>query len=251
MLERPELVGREAELAAARAWVSGLADGPTALVVRGEAGIGKTSIWTAAAELAQAAGAAVLSTRPAEAEMPLGYAGLGDLLETAAPDVLPELPAFLAAHLEAALLLASPPDSEDRLAVSRATLGAVRALARHRPVVVAIDDAQWLDPASARALAFTARRLTAEPVGFLLSLRSGAADPLQCAAVLGDRTVQVEVGGLSLGATSHLVRTRVDAQTPRRVVQLIHERSQGNPFYALQLARHATEDDLPESLRDV
>jgi DNA-binding CsgD family transcriptional regulator/tetratricopeptide (TPR) repeat protein len=251
VLERPELVGREVELAAARAWVGGLADGPTALVVRGEAGIGKTSIWSAAAELARAAGALILSTRPAEAEMPLGYAGLGDLLETVASDVLPELPAFLAAHLEAALLLASPPESEDRLAVSRATLGVVRALAARGPVVVAIDDAQWLDPASARALAFTARRLSGEPVGFVLSLRSGAADPLDCAAVFGDQAVGVEVNGLSLGATSHLVRTRVDAQTPRRVVQLIHERSQGNPFYALQLARHATEDDLPESLRDV
>jgi DNA-binding CsgD family transcriptional regulator len=251
VLERPELVGREAELAAARAWVGGLADGPTALVVRGEAGIGKTSIWTAAAELARAAGALLLSSRPAEAEMPLGYAGLGDLLETVAPDVLPDLPALLAAHLEAALLLASPPDSEDRLAVSRATLAAVRRLAARCPLVLAIDDAQWLDPATARALAFTARRLTGEPVGFLLSLRSGAADPLECATVFGDRAVQVEVGGLSLGATSHLVRARVDAQTPRRVVQLIHARSQGNPFYALQLARHAADDDLPESLREV
>ena len=133
MLERHELVGRETETGAAQAWVDLLGDGPAALVVRGDPGIGKTSLWAAATDLAAAAGALVLVSRPVEAEMPLGYAGLGDLLEPVADRVLAALTEPLAADLAAALLLRDGPAPSEPLVVARATLAALRDLAADSP----------------------------------------------------------------------------------------------------------------------
>ncbi|MDQ1600808.1 MAG: hypothetical protein QOD68_2282, partial [Actinomycetota bacterium] len=250
MLERHELVGRESETGTAQAWVDSVVDGPAALVVRGDPGIGKTSLWAAASELATAAGALVLVSRPVEAEMPLGYSGLGDLLEPVADRVLAALTEPLAADQAAAQLLRDGSAPSDPLVVARATLAALRGLAAESPVVVAVDDGQWLDPASARALAFALRRLTTERVGVLLALRAGTSDPLGCDATFGERAREIEVRPLSLGATAHLLRTRVDPQTARRTVQRIHQRSGGNPFYSLHLARASDPDVLPTSLRD-
>jgi len=250
VLERHELVGRESETGAAQTWVDLLVDGPAALVVRGDPGIGKTSLWAAAIELATTAGALVLVSRPVEAEMPLGYAGLGDLLEPVADRVLAALTEPLAADLAAALLLRDGSAPSDPLVVARATLAALRGLAEQSPVVVAVDDGQWLDPASARALAFAVRRLSSERVGVLLALRAGAPDPLDCGAAFGERALDLDVRPLSLGATAHLLRSRVDPQTARRTVQRIHQRSGGNPFYSLHLARAPDPDGLPTSLRE-
>ena len=182
MLERHELVGRETETGAAQAWVDLLGDGPAALVVRGDPGIGKTSLWAAASDLAAAAGALVLVSRPVEAEMPLGYAGLGDLLEPVADRVLTALTEPLAADLAAALLLRDGSAPSDPLVVARATLAALRDLAVDSPVVLAVDDGQWLDPAS-RARA----GLRGPPADDRTGRRpAGAArrapDPLDCAS---------------------------------------------------------------------
>jgi DNA-binding CsgD family transcriptional regulator len=250
VLERHELVGRESETGTAQAWVDLLGTGPAALVVRGDPGIGKTSLWAAATELAAAAGALVLVSRPVEAEMPLGYAGLGDLLEPVAGRVLAALTEPLAADLAAALLLRDGSTPSDPLVVARGTLAALRGLAAESPVVIAVDDGQWLDPASARALAFAVRRLSTERVGVLLALRSGQPDPLGCAAAFGDRAREIPVAPLGLGATAHLLRTRVDPQTARRTVQRIHQQSGGNPLYSLHLARAPEANGLPSSLRD-
>ena len=104
-----DIVGREAELAHVQEWLELLPGGPAALVVVGGAGIGKTSIWSAAVERGSEAGLRVLATRPVEAELPLGYAGLTDLLAEAAGPLLAEVPAPLARALEAALLLRNDP----------------------------------------------------------------------------------------------------------------------------------------------
>src|SRR3954451_14102416 len=86
-----EVVGREDELALLREFVSGLAQGARAIGIRGEPGIGKTTLWRAAIEVAEAAGLAVLSARCVEAELPLGFAGLSDLVHEALPGVADEL----------------------------------------------------------------------------------------------------------------------------------------------------------------
>lgn len=245
-----DLVGRQVELDAVRAWAELLADGPAALVIGGEAGIGKTTVWSAATATAAERGARVVKTRPVEAELPLGYAGLGDLLGLAAEPILGDLPEPQARALSAALALGAVPASQDPLLVGRATLAALRRLAAASEIVIAIDDVQWLDPPSARALAFAARRLGDARVGFVVSLRAGHDEPLGLAEALGDRSVDLRLGGLSVGALGHLLRSRGAADLPRRNLLRIHERSAGNPFFAIQLVG-AGEGGLPSSLRDL
>lgn len=244
-----ELVGRDAELEAAQRFLGLLAEGPAGLAVVGEAGIGKTSVWSAVSGMASERGLRVLTARPVEAELALGHAALGDLLQEVADEVIPALPGVQGRALSAALSMASDPEPSDPLLVARATLAALRVLA---PVVVAVDDVQWLDPSSARTLAFAARRVGDARIGFAITLRDGHLDPLQVAAALGDRCVEVRLAGLSLGATGHLLRERVPQALPRRRLRNIHEQSAGNPFFAIELARAPNaEDALPPTLGDL
>ncbi len=245
-----ELVGREAALGQARSWIARLASGSSGLRISGEAGIGKTSVWSAARELAAASGVRVLATRPVESEFSLGYAGLGDVLGPVAAEVLPHLPGPQSRALAAALSLEDVPEPGDPLLVGRATVSALRFLADRSPVVIGVDDVQWLDLASVRALAFAARRLRDRPVGFAVSLRSGHPDPLGMVDAFGDRLIEIELAGLSLGALGRLLRASADPDIPRHLLLRIHARSAGNPFFALQLAR-AGEGALPQTLTEL
>ncbi len=244
------LVGRDGELDAVDSWVGRLSDGPSGLVISGEAGIGKTSVWTAATAAATDRGTRVLVTRPVEAEFRLGYAGLGDLLGGAIEPALAAIPEPQARALAAALELGEADGSSDPLLVGRAILAALRGLADSGPVVVAIDDVQWLDHPTARGLGFAIRRLGAAPVGLVVSLRAGHDEPLGLVAALGDRSLELRLGGLSVGAMGRLLRTQVDPEMPRRRLLDIHARSAGNPFFAIELAR-AGDGGLPSSLRDL
>jgi hypothetical protein len=145
------ILGRDAELAEVKSFIGSGSGGPSALLLEGTAGIGKTTLWRAGVSFARARGHRVLSCRAAEAEARLSYAALGDLFDFE----LPDLPAPQRRALDAALLRAeaegAPPDQR---AVSVASLGVLRALAASAPVIVAIDDVQWLDAPSARVLAF-------------------------------------------------------------------------------------------------
>jgi DNA-binding CsgD family transcriptional regulator len=246
--ESAGLVGREPELARADEWVERLSARPSALLVAGEPGIGKTTLWSAAVDKARAAGALVLVTRPVEAELPLGHAALGDLFATVVPGVLEELSEPLADALGSALLLRDRPDPAGPHAVGRAVLAALRVLAARGPLVLALDDVQWVDPSSARALAFAVRRLDDARVGLALSLRDGHDDPLDTIGT-GIAVTELSLSGLSLGATAHLLRSLVDAELPRLAAVRIHERSAGNPFFALELARGGS--GLPGSLRQL
>src|SRR6185437_11938030 len=100
----PEIVGRDADLAAVRAFVEGTDAASAALVLEGEAGIGKSTLWLAAVEHAHARGVSVLSARPAEAEQGLAHVGLGDLLDGIFHDLAPELSRPRRRALETALL---------------------------------------------------------------------------------------------------------------------------------------------------
>ena len=246
----PELVGREPELEQVRSWAHGLSTGPSALVIRGEAGIGKTTIWQVATAEAASAEATVLVSRPVESELPLGHAGLGDLFGRVAASVLDRLPELQSRALKSALSLDSDGEITEPLLVGRATVALLRSLAESAPVVIAIDDVQWLDRPSARALAFAARRLEGAPVGLVLSVRDGHEEPLQIASALGDRIRTMSLTGLSLGGLGHLLRVRIDPELSRRTLLRIHEQSAGNPFYAMELAR-ARDDRLPPSLTEI
>jgi AAA ATPase domain len=154
------IVGRDEELASLRAFVDEAREAPAALVLEGEPGIGKSTLWLASVEHARARGLRVLSCRPAEAERSLVHVGLGDLLAGVLDDVLPALPAPRRRALEVALLLdEAAEDAVDPRALALATRGALQLLAEDGPILVAIDDLQWFDASSERALAFALRRL--------------------------------------------------------------------------------------------
>jgi DNA-binding CsgD family transcriptional regulator len=230
------VVGRDEELDVLHAFLHPRRAAPAALVLEGEAGIGKSTLWLAAVAAAREGGLRVLATRPAEPERAVGYAGLGDLLEDALDETLLRLPPPRRRALEAALHLREAPEPADPHAVAVAVRSVVRALADEGRLLLAVDDLQWLDPASAAALAFTVRRLADEPVLVLLSCRRGEGiERTELEGALEGEPLRV--GPLSAGAVRQLLRDRLGAALPRSTLLRIHEVSGGNPFFALELAR--------------
>ena len=225
------LFGRERELARIHRYLERAETGASALVLEGEAGIGKTTLWQAGVEAALERGRVVLQARPAEAERDLSFSGLGDLLEPALGQ-LEALPAPRRRALEVALLL-TPDDrvAPDARAVAVGTLDLLRMLAAVRPLLVAVDDTQWLDPPSRQTLVYALRRLEREPVALLTARRPGGDDD-----GLGEAD-RVAVGPLSLSALHELIRSRASARMTRPTLVRIHETSGGNPFFALELVR--------------
>src|SRR6266487_3244454 len=180
-----ELIGRQEELSLLTGFLADLAAGPRALLVEGEAAIGKTALWQAGLAQARARGQRTLACRPAGSEVKLSFAALGDLLAGGLQEALPALPAPQRRGLEAALLLADPEaEPPDQRAIGLGLLNVLRTLSLAGPLLVAIDDAQWLDQPSAAVLAFALRRLAAEPVGVLATVRRAASphptNPCRC-----------------------------------------------------------------------
>src|SRR4051812_45392532 len=165
-----KLVSREEELASLHAFIDEMQGGPAALVLEGEAGSGKSTLWLAGVEHARARGLRFLSSRPAEAEHGLAHVGLSDLFEDVLDDVLPALTSPTRRALEVALLLEeAAEDAVDPRALGMAVRTAVQSLAEDGPLLVAIDDVQWFDDSSERALAFALRRLGGNDVILLLA----------------------------------------------------------------------------------
>jgi hypothetical protein len=158
-----------------------------------------------------------------------------------------ELPSPQRHALEVALLLREAEGRvPDQRAIAFGVLGALRAIA-DAPVLVAVDDVQWLDGPSAFALWFAARRLRNERVGFLLSLRSGGGGEVTRelqGSLSEERTYRVHVGPLSLGALHRLLQTRLSVVLSRPTLWRVHEMSGGNPFFALELARALRQQGL-------
>jgi len=234
-----QIVGRGEDLASLHAFIDEVREGPSALVLEGEAGIGKSTLWRAGVEHARRRGLRVLASRPAEAERSLPHVGLGDLLQDVLDDVLPALPAPRRRALESALLLEEAgTDAVDPRALGTATLSALQVLAEDKRVLVAIDDLQWFDASSARALAFALRRLAPCDVPLLLAKRLDGAQQSGIEQALGAESVQrLPVGPLSVGALHRFLRDRLGSPFGRQTLLRIHERSGGNPFFALELAR--------------
>src|SRR5687767_884748 len=161
-----EMVGREQELRTVQAFLDDVASGTRGLLVAGPAGIGKTAIWRAALSSIGERDYRVLSTRAVEAEARLSYASLGDLIGDRLDEVADALPPPQRRELDVALLRSeSGGQGADRRGVAIGVLRALQAMARAQPIVVAIDDVQWIDGPSAQALSFALRRLDREPVG--------------------------------------------------------------------------------------
>jgi DNA-binding CsgD family transcriptional regulator len=141
--------------------------------------------------------------------------------------------------LEAALLLGEAHRGVERLAVASAFLAALRTLATAGPLCVAVDDLQWLDAESLGVVRYALARLGDAPVAALVAVR-GAPPEWVRRSVGDERLTEIHVDGLSLGATSELLRSRLGSAPPRPTTVRIWETSRGNPFFALELG-HALE----------
>src|SRR5918994_1670520 len=233
------LLGRNVEVARIEAFLE--AEPPAALVLEGEAGIGKTRLWEEGVGTATASGFRVLATRAASSEVQLSLAGLGDLLDGVIEEALPGLPVPQRRALEAALLLEEAEGAvPDARAVAVAFLAVLRLLSATAPLVIALDDLQWLDSSSGEALGFELRRLESEPVRLLGTVRGspGGLLPLELERAFGDdRLLRIPLGPLSLGALHELLRSRLGLNLPRPALVRLVEVCEGNPFFALELGR--------------
>jgi len=218
------LVGRDAELGAVRGLVDGLADARGgALLLRGDAGIGKTALLEGAREMAPAA--TVLACQGIESESHLPFGALRDLVWPVI-DARAELPRPQQDALGGALAL-GPPAPGDRLAVCVATLGVLEAAAESGPVVALVDDAQWLDDASRECVAYAARRARGR-LAVLLTLRSGE-------GIEGwDGIPALEIGPLDRGAAGDLLDDRVPGLAGD-VREAIATAAGGNPLALVEL----------------
>lgn len=233
---REEVVGREMELAALeRVFAPGYP--ARTLLLSGGAGIGKTTLWQAGIRSARERGLRVLVARPSGAEAQLAYAALIDLLDGVGADELAELPQPQRRALEVAILRReAEAESPEPGAAAVAVLNALRGLSAREPLVVAVDDIQWLDAPSAEVLTFAARRLETEAVQFLLAKRHGGDLPLERARAHAGIEV-LEVAPLSLGAMRRLLSVRLDLDMPRHALRRVFELTGGSPLFALELGR--------------
>ena len=165
-------LGRDTELGRIEAWLApGTAPGPVGprlvLVIEGEPGIGKTTLWTEATGRARAVGWQVLSCRPAASDAGLSHVALADLLRGVPDDAFARLPAPQRRALGVALLREEAGGIDlDPRAVGTGLTALLGLIGSDGPLMLAVDDAQWLDPASARAFGFALRRLTTGNCGW-------------------------------------------------------------------------------------
>jgi ATP/maltotriose-dependent transcriptional regulator MalT len=232
---------------------------PSALLIEGEPGIGKTTLWLATQELARDRGFRVLSARAAAAESVLAYTALADLLDGVPAAAWADLPEPQRAAVDQVLLRTDSGSATDQRAVAAAFLSVVEYLAEDGPLLVAIDDLQWIDPSSTHVVAFAARRLSG-PVGILCSVRtdadSGAAGTwLQMPRP--DAVNRLRLNPLGIHDLHAAVSARLRRPFSRPAMGRIHALSGGNPFYAIELARAiaerapGVETSLPRTLTEL
>ena len=251
-----DLFGRDTELAQLRRFVDNVRDAPCGLLIRGEAGIGKTALWRSGTEAAERSGVRVLETRCVEADLPLALGGLCDLLDGAFEDAADGLAEPHRHALAVTLGLEAPGEEPpERLVLPRGFLAFVRVLAARGPVLLAIDDVQWLDAPSQRIVAYACNRLVQAPVGILVAHRGGVGDTLGLRHALDDRFAEMRVPPLGDGAMHDIVRTRLGVRIPRATMARVQAASGGNPMFALEFAQVAATADgplpLPSSLEEL
>jgi DNA-binding CsgD family transcriptional regulator len=233
----PELRGRSSERALLDRLLEEARSGQSAvLVIRGEAGVGKTALLLHVTQQAQASGFRVARIAGVESQMELAYAGLHQLC-TPMLDRLDALPEPQHVALRVALGLSSG-DPPDRFLVALATLGLVSAMAEEHRLLCVVDDLQWLDEATARALEFVARRLLAEPVALVFAVREPS----------GERQLvglpDLPLRGLEDVDARALLETVIPGPIDERVRDRIVAETRGNPLALLELPRGRSPAEL-------
>ncbi|TAJ99312.1 MAG: LuxR family transcriptional regulator [Chloroflexota bacterium] len=241
------IVGRQAELATLQRFVDGLAqarpsaDADRFVLIEGPAGIGKSQLWLAGAELAVRRGVRTLRARPAETEADFAYAALGDLLRDDWEAVRSALPRQQIESLSIALGLADrPAGGIEPSLVQAAVSNALLSLAADRPLVLAIDDAQWIDGPTAAVVQFVARRAATRRIGLIVTQRDEADAPVPFEldrAFPGQPYERLWLEPLTIGALHKLLDDRLGITLPRPQLARLHELSGGVPFHALEIAR--------------
>ncbi len=231
--EAPELIGRGADLDLVRSFLARAADRGGALLLTGGPGVGKSAVLEQACRTAAAGGVRLLRASGVEFEAEVSFSGLNQLF-LPLHDQLEALPDLHRDALTVALGVGAGP-AAGRLVVSAAALALLRLAARRSPVLIVVDDLQWLDRSSARVLGFVARRLEGSCIGFLAAVRSGADSFLLHAGL-----PQHDVPPLDEEGATELLRSRfpgLAAPVRRRVVSA----AQGNPLALLELPGTMTE----------
>ena len=241
------IVGRDHELEEVASFLEWRPGGARVLLIEGEPGIGKTTVWRAAGAHALESGARVVSCSAAGSEANLAFTGVRDLLAGPFGEVATELPAPQRHALDVALLLEEPsshPPTQATVAV--AFLTTLRLLAHRGPTVVAVDDAQWLDADSTAVLRYALRRLDDERLGFVLARRhTEVADPLELDRLPTGLVRTLDIGPVTVGALGRILHAATGLAYARPTLQRVHEISGGNAFFALELARTLGEGANP------
>jgi DNA-binding NarL/FixJ family response regulator len=258
------IVGRTEEISALAGFLADATSEPRALLIDGEPGIGKTTLLHELLTIARERRYAILSCHPTPSEMDLSYVGLVELLGGIGTDVINALPAPQARVLKMILRMEEPEGAFDRLSLGVATVAALRAVAATQRVLVAVDDAQWLDLPSAKTMAFVGRRLAGTAVRLAIvrsrggfSASTGHDEPLDWHRELArgmpaGRLDSVTVLPLGPSEMSRILRRALGWVPAWPRVVRITELSAGNPLHALELARAfggvRSADDLEGSL---
>ena len=235
------VVGREIELTAIDRFLDALPRGSSTLLIEGTAGIGKTTILQTAARRAEDHGTRILSSRPGPSETRLTYAGLLDLLDGVEDDVFAALPLPQRRALDTALLRADPEGpSADQRSIATGFLAVLRTLSISTPVLLMIDDIQWLDVPSRHVVEFAMRRLENERIGLIAAARIDSDAPSRASfgqAFVTERIRHVRLGPLTVAALHDIIRAELGHTFARPTLVRIERTSAGNPFFALELAR--------------
>jgi len=234
------MIGREREAQAIGALLSSTSQ-PRALILEGEAGIGKTTVWNAALDMARDRGFRVLCAQASQSESVLAYASLADLLGDLDEDHLATLPAPQRTAIDQVLLRADGSEvATDRQAVGTAFLSALERAAQDTAVLLAIDDLQWVDASSLQAVAFVTRRVRGQ-IGILATVRNDGESDGSTALQLRtpESLTRIRLNPFDPNALHEVIRRRAGIAMPRPMITRIHEISGGNPFYGLELARAA------------
>ena len=226
-------------------------------MVEGEPGIGKTSLCLWASEEAVKAGFTVLAARGAATKVTYAYAAVADLLTGVGTGVVEHLPGIQRSALQRITLSGSDDAAIDEAVVRAAFVALLRRLQTESPVLIVIDDAQWLDTSSRAVLVFAARRLSGR-TAVLAAMRTGEAGNAEGAPWLDlprpEALTRVRMSALTLGGLHALLTDRLGHALPRPTITRIYRITGGNPFFALELAHSMRGEprqamvDLPDSL---
>lgn len=235
------ICGREAELDAVEGLIADARSVPAAIVVQGEAGIGKTTLVRAATARASAAGLRVFAARPSAGELELPFVGLADLLAGVAPDAFVALPGPQRAALQAAVTREGSAVTPDEHALARGLVELLEREAAANRVLVVIDDVQWLDRPTTAALTFALRRIGSVPLRVLAAAR-GPDVTLPLGLAEWKNVRGISPGPLSSLQLGTLIRRHQGTALSSARLKALRRTSGGNPLFALELARHASRE---------